>query len=167
MKATIRSRGCSKLGVSGRGRMADLDTEKDLIIATTASRILVRIKPDGTLVYGPEYTPDEAADVFWRALARRRADAEVKDVLFLQMERALVAVGRADHANEAAQTAALELQGLGRQGAQSVLSAHQANRALELAVHTVIELGRALAERAPGEGPAPPSGAALDPLLQN
>lgn len=29
---------------------------------------LVRIHPDGTLEYGPNYTPDEAARTFWDAM---------------------------------------------------------------------------------------------------
>ncbi len=29
---------------------------------------LVKIHPDGSLEYGPDYTPDEAARVFWSAL---------------------------------------------------------------------------------------------------
>jgi|SRR5688572_23428714 hypothetical protein len=128
--------------------MADSDTENDLVIATSASRILVRIKPDGTLLYGPEYTPDEAAEVLWQALARRRADAAVKEVLYAQMEHALTTVGRADLANEAAQAAATEQGGMGKAGSQAVLGAHQALRKLEAAVHAVIELGRGLAERA-------------------
>lgn len=33
---------------------------------------LVTIKPDGTIVYGPNYTPDEAARVFWEALGRAK-----------------------------------------------------------------------------------------------
>jgi hypothetical protein len=31
---------------------------------------LVRIHPDGTLEYGPGYTPDEAAARFWDAVRR-------------------------------------------------------------------------------------------------
>lgn len=30
---------------------------------------LVTIHPDGTLQYGPDYTPDEAARAFWEAMA--------------------------------------------------------------------------------------------------
>lgn len=35
--------------------------------------MLVNILPDGTLEYGETYDPDEAARVFWEALARRGA----------------------------------------------------------------------------------------------
>ena len=35
------------------------------------SEMLVAIKPDGTIKYGPDYTPDEAARAFWEALGTR------------------------------------------------------------------------------------------------
>ena len=37
---------------------------------------LVTIHPDGTLEYGPDYTPDEAARVFWDAMAARAQSME-------------------------------------------------------------------------------------------
>ena len=40
---------------------------------------LVTIHPDGTLEYGPDYTPDEAARVFWDAMAAR---AQSMDALY-------------------------------------------------------------------------------------
>ena len=33
------------------------------------NEMLVAIKQDGTIEYGPNYTPDEAARVFWEAIA--------------------------------------------------------------------------------------------------
>lgn len=40
-----------------------------LHIGGQANELLVEIHPDGSLVYGPTYTPDAAAQVFWQALA--------------------------------------------------------------------------------------------------
>lgn len=99
----------------------DSPSEQDLVIGTTASRVLVTIKPDGRLIYGPEYTPDEAARIFWETLARKRAEAERAEThrirlatpeeallgmeqRFNEWEPALIAVGVADAANEIAQT---------------------------------------------------------------
>jgi hypothetical protein len=94
-------------------------SENDLVIATQ-SRVLVVIKPDGALSYGPGYTPDEAASVFWEALARKRREAgepnrarlaTPEEVGQLEMEQrfnewepAMLALARADAANEIAQT---------------------------------------------------------------
>lgn len=137
--------------------MADLDTENDLIIATSIARVLVRIKPDGTLIYGPDYTPDEAADVLWKALARRRAEATEKELLFSHMEALFLAVGKADIENELSQMRALALGGLGREGARAVVEAHRTNATLERTVHQVIEWARALVERQNPTEPKPTS----------
>lgn len=40
-----------------------------LTICTEGGKLLVTIKPDGSLVYGDSYTPDGAARAFWGALA--------------------------------------------------------------------------------------------------
>ena len=37
---------------------------------SNADDFLVRIKPDGAIEYGRDYTPDEAAQVFWNAIAQ-------------------------------------------------------------------------------------------------
>ena len=55
--------------------------------------VLVRIAADGTLTYGPEYTPDEAAKMFWEALARRRADYEERLVFLAHVEKLLARIG--------------------------------------------------------------------------
>lgn len=131
--------------------MADLDTENDLIIATTASRILVRIKPDGTLIYGPEYTPDEAADVFWQALARRRADAEVKEVFARHVHALLLVAGQADLANQSAREheAAVTLDPKASQAAKmkAHLDLRATDEALNEAAQRLVELGRKIALR--------------------
>lgn len=38
---------------------------------SNANDFLVRIKPDGAIEYGKDYTPDKAAQVFWNAIAQR------------------------------------------------------------------------------------------------
>jgi hypothetical protein len=133
-----------------------MSTESDLVIATTGGRELVRIKPDGTLIYGPEYTPDEAAMVFWKALAQRRAEATEQELVFRHMETALLALGRADLENEIAQMRAKALQEAGEPTGSAVLAAHKAEQAWLRQVHEVTELARGLAERAKAE-PATPS----------
>jgi hypothetical protein len=37
---------------------------------TAAHETLVTIKPDGTLEYGPNYTPDAAAKAMWSAISK-------------------------------------------------------------------------------------------------
>lgn len=113
----------------------------ELVIGTSAERILVRIQPDGTILYGPDYTPDETAVIFWETMARRRVQFEERLVLFGHMERLLVAIGEADLANEHAQVAA------GQDGAPDDVRSRAvtANTRLEQMVHRVIELGRGMA----------------------
>jgi hypothetical protein len=140
--------------------MADFWTENDLVVATSASRILVRIKADGTLVYGPEYTPDEAASVFWQTLARKRTEAErrameetqVNEILYRHMETLLLAAGEADLANQIAQEKVTQLAAASTaeqkaQRTQANLDATVANEALHQAAYRLIELGRKLALR--------------------
>lgn len=114
-----------------------------LVIGTSADRILVRIHPDGRLEYGEGYTPDEAAQVFWEAMARRRGDYEARLVFFAAMEQLLLGVGRADIAYETAQRRALAL------GAteHDKFTEDMSRRNLETQVHTLIEFARGLVRR--------------------
>ena len=48
--------------------MPEKDSLHILQIASTYS-ILVTLRSDGSLEYGPDYTPDEAAKIFWEAIA--------------------------------------------------------------------------------------------------
>jgi hypothetical protein len=41
-----------------------------ITITGTDNAPLVTIHPDGTLDYGPDYTPDAAAHAFWEAMRR-------------------------------------------------------------------------------------------------
>jgi hypothetical protein len=52
-----------------------------VIFSTDGSVPLITIRQDGTLVYGPDYTPDTAARTFWEALSglpRNVADIKEK-----------------------------------------------------------------------------------------
>lgn len=49
---------------------ADLTIPKDLVISLSPSEPLVTINPDGTIEFGPNYTPDAAAQAFWDGIRR-------------------------------------------------------------------------------------------------
>jgi hypothetical protein len=156
MKATTGRGGWVRIGVPGRIKMSDLETENDLVIATSASRVLLRIKPDGTLSYGPGYTPDEAAAVFWQALARRRAEADkeaqLRDAFWRHTEKLLVEAGEADLANQVAHERVTRLATASTAAdradrVQANLEAARTNEALNMAATRLVELGRRLALR--------------------
>jgi hypothetical protein len=138
-------------------KMDDFPIESELVIRA-GSRVLVTIKANGQLIYGPDYTPDQAAAGFWMAVARQTYVQE-KEVLYRHMEKTLIDVGKADLENERAQLRAQALGGMGSQGGSSVLEAHRANSVLEQMVHKAIELGRGLAER---RDESEPSGSPLN-----
>src|SRR5262245_16342862 len=137
----------------------------DLVIGTSADRVLVIIKPSGELVYGPEYTPDEAAEVFWRAMARKRAEAgeggvrlaTPAEVGMLDMERrfhewetALLALAKADAAHEIAQTLRNQLVGVSDSSPQMLRANErvaQTQSTGDECVGRVAELARAHAKR--------------------
>lgn len=116
---------------------------------------LVRICPDGTVVFGQEYTPDLAAAEFWKALAarhpnvalRQETDEEHARRVFTEaMETLLVRVGKADLRNEAMQFAANREQATEHDRFQAQLALSN----LEVLVHQVIEYARGLALRERG-----------------
>ncbi len=98
---------------------------------------LVRIQPDGSIIYGEGYTPDEAAVTLWEAIGRRRADfeARVNYLNMLELHVALLFV--CDEAYETAQR-------------ERVANPTEHNRqreelsraSLEMRVHGVIEFAR-------------------------
>lgn len=112
---------------------------------------LVRIRPDGTLVFGKGYSPDAAAEVFWKALAAHHPNVSLRDksagneqAAYTQaMESLLVAIGRADLHNEAMQYAASREEATEHDRFQAQLAISN----LEIVVHRVIEFGRGLAIR--------------------
>lgn len=122
-----------------------LPPTSDLVIGT-ARGVLVRIKPDGSLEYGLEYEPDEAARVFWEAMARQRAKQDEQRLVSQHVEALVARLGAADLYCEAMRLRANELAGSGREGSV-VLEAQRAVSVLERINHQVIELGRGLAQR--------------------
>jgi hypothetical protein len=121
--------------------------KNDLVIGTSAGRLLVSIKPNGTLQYGPEYHPDEAAEVFWEAMARKRGQFEERMLVFAHMEQLLTRIGAQDMEVERLRMAAQEENLPDTEKAQREQYAELALRRLEIWVHQVIELGRALIRR--------------------
>ena len=118
----------------------------DFAIGTSPERILVVIRKDGSLEFGPDYEPDEAAQVFWEAMLRERLKMEDKLLLVQHMEAVLTRIGAQDLRTEALrQQAAMERNPIraGELRQYAELSLKQ----LEAMVHQAIELGRGLARR--------------------
>jgi len=122
---------------------ADQVEPNDLVIGTSAKRVLVIIKPDGTLKYGPEYRPNEAAMVFWEAMGQRRLQAEDRILVIQHMDAILTRLGSVD----------LQAESLRRQAANAPEDteleqrAQAAIRQVEAVVNQAIELGRGLVRR--------------------
>jgi len=120
---------------------SELAEPNDLVIGTSANRVLAIIKPDGTIQFGPEYRPNEAAQVFWEAMGHARMQMEERFLLFQHMESVLARVGAAD----------LEVETLRLRAADGDTDAGQAAGPamvrLERLWHQAIELGRGLARR--------------------
>jgi len=131
---------------------ADLVEPNDLVIGTSKKRILVIIKPDGTLKYGPEYRPNEAAMLFWEAMGSRRIQAEDRILVIQHMDAILTRLGSVD----------LQAESLRRQAANAPEDAElerraqEAVRQVEAVVHQAIELGRGLVRRPEVSMPAFP-----------
>lgn len=45
-------------------------TIKSVLVIAEPAGELVRLNPDGTIVFGPNYTPNEACRIFWETLAQ-------------------------------------------------------------------------------------------------
>ena len=129
----------------------------DLVIGTSRERILVRIHPDGTLTYGPDYTPDESAVEFWTQMAIRRLESEERILHLGVMEQILLHVGRADRSYEAAQLRTRSTEATEHDRFMEEMS----RRNLETAIHQVIEFGRGLLAR---PNPPPPVETIVHPI---
>jgi hypothetical protein len=123
--------------------MSDKVQPGDMVIGTSKNRILVVIHADGTLEYGPEYRPNEAAIVFWEEMGRRRLQMEDRLLTIHHMDAVLTRLGDADLRAESARRIAannptdMEME---RQAIEAV------NR-VEMVAGEAIELGRALVRR--------------------
>lgn len=113
----------------------------DLVIGTSRHRVLVVIRANGTLVFGPEYTPDEAAVIFWENLGRRRLGAEDRILVLQHIEATIVRLGELDLECERRRMAVQA----DPENRQLLVYANLATSRLEAAAHQTIELGRALA----------------------
>jgi hypothetical protein len=72
-----------------------------LEIRKSDNSILVSIGPNGVLTYGPDYTPDAAAVVFWEALAEMGIG--IASARIAELKSALRKYGR--HAEDCIKTA--------------------------------------------------------------
>lgn len=115
------------------------------LVIGTASKILVRIQPDGTIIYGPEYTPDEAAKTLWQALAAQMVEAEQPEeaILIKELMCLMDKLGRQDLRYEACALAAREPTATAHERFQEERAAQQLN----VICHEVIELARGIALR--------------------
>jgi len=132
----------------------------ELVIATSPERVLVRIKPDGTITYGPEYTPDEAARVLWEALAKQRKHAVEREAIMAHIEHVLIKLGDQDLVYEQCQIRAKAEDATHDDAFQEERAAQQFN----VYIHQIIELARGLALRGKKDpGPvSPPEGTVLN-----
>lgn len=122
-------------------RLRALSDPGDLIIGTSKDRILAVVKADGTIAFGPEYKPDEAATVFWEAIGRHRFPYEDQILVIQHMEAVLTRLGLADTRLHELH---LALQA-GDPTARDLIAGAQV--ALERTMSQAIELGRGLARR--------------------
>lgn len=111
-------------------------------------RVLVRIRADGSHEFGPDYTPDFAAQVFWQAIAKSHPNAihrpnEIEAVTQETMRMLMTRLGRADIHCEASRIASAREDTTDR----DTFVADLALRNLEVEVHRVIEFARGLVER--------------------
>lgn len=56
---------------------------------------LVRIEPDGTIVYGENYEPDKAAKIFWAAMGKfRPPPVEVQQKVIKHYHEAMTSISK-------------------------------------------------------------------------
>lgn len=129
------------------------------LVIGTQGRVLVRIQPDGQLRYGEGYTPDEAAEEFWTAMALKRAGMQERLMHLGILEQMLTRLGRADIRCERARIHASRDEAT----AEDNFVAERTMAQLESLVHQIIELGRGLALRQGEEPPQYPDGSPAPP----
>jgi hypothetical protein len=136
-----------------------------LSICREDGSIIAAICSDGKIVYGPGYTPDEAAEVFWTnmALKKKGMDARLQELSI--METMLIRLGRADFRYEQASIAA-QAEGAGE---PERTAQERCRMYLESLVHQLIEHSRGVAlqyahePEAASPPVAPPPGPAAAP----
>lgn len=137
-------------------KFGDLAEADDLVIGTNKNRILVIIKPTGEVLFGPEYRPTEAAQVFWEHMGQQRIAMEEKFLIIRHMEAILVQLGQADLQCERLRRAAVDEPDRLQRAALEQAGERAMQRLSQIAGQA-IELGRGLVRRpevAPPEMPA-------------
>lgn len=133
-----------------RSHVADIPLDRDplsnALVIGTRSRPLVTIKSTGELIYGPGYTPDEAAVIFWEEMGRRRLEAEERILIIQHMEGIMVRLGQADIRCERLRRQAAAEEDPQRKAELEQLAELSMN-SLNMVAHQAIELGRGLAMR--------------------
>jgi len=118
----------------------------DLVIGTSPDRVLVIIKKSGEVVYGPEYTPDEAAVTFWEAMGQRRLEMEDNILTFQHMRAIFTRLGEQDLRTEHFRLRAAEETDPDKRSELS-MAAENAMAKLSMIAHEAVEFGRAMARR--------------------
>ncbi len=144
-------------------RFRDLAEPGDLIIGTSRDRVLVIIKPNGDLLFGPEYSPTEASQIFWEHMAQQRLVVEERLLIINHMEAILVQLGLRDMECERLRQAAADEQDP-LQKAALIQSAELAMHRLSMVANQAIELGRGLVRRP--EIPVPEVPPGVPPSIQ-
>jgi len=141
----------TKPGAPKREDLNVVVEEGDFAIATSLGNVLVCVKPDGRVAFGPGYTPDKAATLFWEYMGQRRLETEDRIALFQQMDALMVRIGEADLNYEQRVLASREPDLDDHEKARREQVAGVARTSLEMQVHQAIELGRGMALRNRGQ----------------
>jgi hypothetical protein len=122
----------------------------ELVIATETA-VLCRIQPTGNIIYEDGYTPDEAAEGLFMAIARKRVDYDLRMQYLNMLELHIALLAVSDAAYEAAQRAARFNE---QEPAPYLLDAlrqreERSRASLEMRVHGIIEFAREFANIRP------------------
>jgi hypothetical protein len=145
-------------------RFRDLAESGDLVIGTSRDRVLVIIKPNGEMIFGPEYSPTEASVIFWEHMARQRAVVEERFLIIQHMEAILVRLGQQDMECERIRLAAADEPDPIRKAGLTQMADLAMSR-LSMVANQAIELGRGLVRRPEVAVPEVPPG--VPPSIQS
>lgn len=138
------------IGPQAQETPPSFDVPKNVLaIGTSRNRILVTIGPTGELTYGPGYSPDESAVIFWEALARRRQDYEARLVFYAGVEQMLVQLGTLDIELERLRARATSPEAT----PQDTVASQAVWQRLDRLVNRIFEFARGLARREPSGEP--------------
>jgi hypothetical protein len=123
--------------------------EAGTLVLGIGGKVIVSFRPDGRMEFGENYEPEEAARLFWQAVARKVqpqvGDNEVARLNQRVMEALFARLGEADLYCEQARTTAALPEATEREK----FLADLAVRNLEVQMHQILEFARgvALAQR--------------------